>query len=154
MDQGILVSDESFWEKTNELIGESPGIYKLHCYKGNSKEYIPINRLLGTDSEGLLYIGCGKSLSLRVNFLMMALSAAAGKKGYTDISKHSCGYKYRNEKIQQVVPYENLYITVYPNIEKDPYVYEREELEYYENKFGEAPPFNEARSRAKRLFGC
>lgn len=155
MDQYILISHPNFWEECKEVIGNehNSGVYKLHCLKEDKQGYIPIGRLLRKDDEGILYIGAGKLLLARVTHLMMALRSAVGGLGYDNIGIHSCGFKYKSNEIQKVFPYDNLCVTLNPiDVNQDPYLFEREKLEQYEKRYGEAPPFNEARSRAKKLI--
>ncbi len=155
MDQFILLSHPKFWEECKKVIGDEnkSGIYKLRCLIEDKEGYISIGRLLCKDDEGILYIGSGKLLLARTTHLMMALNSAVGGLGYDNIGVHSCGFKYKSNEIQKSFPYNNLCITLHPiDSNKDPYIFEREELEKYEKRYGEAPPFNEARSRAKKLI--
>ena len=153
MEEYILISESHFWDKARTKIGDEqkPGVYKLRCLKEDSQGFIPICRLLGKDDEGILYIGAGKLLLARVTELMMALRSVM-KIDYNNHSKHTCSFKYENINIQQKYPYTKLCVTLYPiDNGNDPYIFERELLENYEKTYGEAPPFNEARSRAKRI---
>jgi hypothetical protein len=131
-------------------IGNTPGIYKLRCRRQNSEEWEHIPRLLKSDENGILYIGSSKQIMWRMGGLIKALSAAIGRNGYKDKSSHVVGHKYCLDKISQRFKHENLWIEIIP-VRSEEKVMEAEELEKYENEFGEAPPFNEGRPQKKCL---
>lgn len=147
-----MIGNTDLWKIINEDIGEVAGVYKLHCLRDEDNlHYIPIPRLLGTDLDGILYIGSSGCLRDRVTSLRKALSGAAKKHGFSDPGAHACGHKYINFKIQNTFPYERLCVTLYPN--RDSAKTEVEILNKYEKEYGEAPPFNEGRPKAKWASG-
>jgi len=112
------------------------GVYKLHCLMSNdNNRFVPINRILGTDMEGVLYIGkTGPGLS-RIGDLIKALSPE-----YKSLSHHA-GIRYaKNRKLQENFPFERLCVTFIPS--EDPDRLEHEEIQNYFQQFGEVPPLN------------
>lgn len=92
-----------------------------------------INRLLGADKEGILYIG--KSIDLK-NRLENIKSSIKNKN-----NKHHFGIKYNKEGfIPSKIKMEDLYISFceYDN----PKCVEEKQLTEYFKIYGELPPFN------------
>ena len=126
------ISSESMWHEINEQHGETGGVYILKCGDDNP---IPINRLLGTDSEGILYIGKADSFTNRVAELKKSISPQY-KSG-----SHECGSRYKSHShIQGAFPYEKLYLSLVSST--DPRSTESDLLQQYEKTFGELPPLN------------
>lgn len=132
----LLLSADDLWEQIHNIYGDAGGVYKLYCLE-DSGDVIQANRLLGTDKEGVLYIGKAVSFVDRVINLKKTLSPPKKRSG------HICGRRYWNERFEKLrlrFPFERLYLTV---IDSDrPEELEREELDVYCKKFGEPPPLN------------
>ena len=125
------LSDQELWGKINEDFGSKGGTYKL-CYKENGKVRV-IGRLLGEDSDGILYIGKA------VSFLERVIELKKDPSYKTDT--HICGRRYnKNKKIQMSFPYRNLFIQLSGH--DNPEEKEKELLHEYFNRFGEVPPLN------------
>lgn len=129
----LQIADKNFWDKVHERHQAKGGLYKIIAISNDHR--VPINRFLGTDNEGILYIGKATSYIDRVIDLKKSISP--DYKG----SGHICGRRYKsNSKIAEQFPYNFLHIeliqTENPKQEEDKY------LKEYFNKFGEAPPLN------------
>ena len=59
----ISLVEDHFWQN----IPESSGVYKIQCIQ--DKKPIKINRVLGIDNQGILYIGKSENLRERLSFL-------------------------------------------------------------------------------------
>lgn len=98
-DEIFLISDDCFYDKIAEVVGDSSGVYKIRCLDKNSN-YKSIYRLLGEDKSGVIYIGSSKLLKHRCSEAKKACSAAYGEQGYTSLSPHQCGPKFNSERIK------------------------------------------------------
>jgi hypothetical protein len=143
------IKDRDIYDKITVDIANSPGCYILCSHEDN--RFRQINRVLDVDLAGVLYIGFGTSLRNRIASLRNALCAASNRDGYSGKSAHGCGHKY-NARFQKIFPFESLKVTLYPvSTNEEAWELEGQLLVEYENQFGEAPPFNEGRPKAKRL---
>ena len=97
----FAISDTTLWDKINNAFGNRGGAYKVVAIK-NEKPII-INRLLGADTNGILYIGKAINYLDRVITLKKSLDRGLSladalqvvKQGevitkYTDTKPHPC----------------------------------------------------------------
>lgn len=132
----LKISEDDFWKKIHMEHEDNGGVYKIISITNGSKN--PINRFLGVDYNGVLYIGKANSFTDRVITLKKSISPKY--KG----TSHICGRRYKsNGNIAKHFPYENLYIELIPT--DNPKKLEDKYLEEYFNKFGEVPPLNAIR---------
>ncbi|MCG9698363.1 hypothetical protein [Shewanella sp. Isolate11] len=130
----IKISSEKMWYDINDVHGQSGGVYILRCLS-ESGGPIPINRLLGTDESGVLYIGKANSFLNRVAELKKSISPDYNS------GSHECGSRYKSHRaITQAFPYKFLYVNLIES--EEPRKVESELLNDYENKYGELPPLN------------
>lgn len=133
MENLLCIADKEFWNKINNLHADKGGVYKLIAVKDNNR--VPINRFLGIDNEGILYIGKATSYIDRVIKLKTSISPEYGGKG------HICGRRYKsNENIAKIFPFDILHLELHHT--ESPSELEDKYLKEYFNKFGEAPPLN------------
>ena len=128
----LRITDAAFHD---EIEGRQ-GIYFLHSLDEHGKPK-PTNRLLGTDMEGVLYIGTTKGRTLSERLADFRKTVLPGYKG----SGHIAGRKYNKLPVlQKAFPYNTLAfsfrICVNPPAEED------KEIESYKQRFGEKPPLN------------
>lgn len=119
------------WRKEMLAANQYPnGVYRLLSPKKK------INRLIGTDEEGIMYIGKGDILSssTRVGKFVNALKNTE--------QEHHGGSRYFTNLIKAQYPIEDLMIHI--RLVKDPEGQEKKELKAYLDTFGELPPFNRA----------
>lgn len=129
----LLFDDKTFWQLINDRHAEKGGVYKIIAVRDGHR--VPINRFLGTDNDGVLYIGKATSFINRV--IELKRSIASDYNGTT----HICGRRYKsNPNIAKLFPYNILHIEL---IETDsPEKLERQFLNEYSNVYGEVPPLN------------
>jgi hypothetical protein len=134
-----LVDSKQLWHQIN-MPGVVGGVYKLHCFTSDDhQDVIPVNRVLGTDNEGVLYIGKADCFLDRVIELKKTILPESEYKTDT----HICGRRYwtkihKNFRIK--FPVKRLCVSL---VKSDtPEKSEKEELEEYCMKFGEIPPLN------------
>ncbi|MDP2904011.1 MAG: hypothetical protein Q8N96_13060 [Methylovulum sp.] len=122
MKKEYLVHHEIWKQIENDIGYNKAGVYKLHCFADDNKSYRATSRLLGQDTDGVLYIGSSKNcLVTRILALRKSLCAAADKyAGFTDINAHQCGKKY-SQAVQTKFPFKSLCVTIYsvPLFEKE-----------------------------------
>jgi hypothetical protein len=129
----LQISDKDFWLKIQNLHKDKGGVYKIIAV--NNGKRVPLNRFLGIDNDGVLYIGKATSYIDRVVSLKKSISP-----NYIGTS-HICGRRYKsNKKIAEVFPFDTLFIELIPT--DNPKELEDIYLKEYFNKFGEAPPLN------------
>ena len=130
------ISSAKMWFDINRQFDKSGGVYILKCSnEDNTFEPIPINRLLKSDKEGILYIGKANCFTNRVADLKKSLSPE-----YTS-SSHECGARYKsNELFLKKLPFNRLFVELHKS--DNPRILEGKFLEKYEREFGELPPFN------------
>lgn len=127
------LSNESLWYQIKEDFEETGGAYKLLCKEDGKVR--PIGRLLGSDLNGVLYIGKADSYLDRVIGLKKTLDPKYKS------APHICGRRYNlNDRIKQAFPYPNLYIQLIGS--DNPVGLEKQLLTDYFDKFGEVPPLN------------
>jgi len=129
----IRFTDKDFYRTIPAI---KRGVYKIYSLDKNDKPR-PINRLLGTDTTGVLYIGCSQDRSLHERL-------ADGIKAFSPVYKscpHSGGKKYTSmPKVQSEFPYSSLAISF--EISDEPRKRESELIDEYRQIFGEEPPLN------------
>lgn len=129
----IHFDDPKFWDIINERHSINGGAYKIIAVRKGQP--VPINRFLGTDTQGVLYIG--KATSYLVRVLTLKKSISPKYKG----SNHICGKRYKsNPNIALQFPYDILYIELLFSAE--PTKFEKILLADYVRIFGEVPPLN------------
>lgn len=123
-------------KKLERDYGDKGGVYKLHCLdKGKDGRFIPINRILGVDPEGVLYIGKANVFHNRIDELMKSVSSIEKR------FLHPAGMRYfSNRRLQERFPSGRLCITVHPS--NNPTDLEIHEMRNYFQKYGEVPPLN------------
>ena len=134
MIKNYKISDKDFWTKINTDFGDSGGLYKLYCVDVNNNR-IGIERVVKSDSKGILYIGKAISFLDRVITLKKSLSPLHHS------SNHDCGARYKSSTfLMEKFPFERLWIELIgcKNIEME----EKTNLKEYEIEFGELPPLN------------
>ena len=130
----LQISNMDFGNTIFKYYKNRGGVYKIIAIEDG--ERIPVNRFLGTDTEGVLYIGKATSFINRVIDLKKSI-APPPYKG----TSHICGRRYKSiPSIAAKFPYELLYVEFFLNY--TPEVKERELLTEYINRFGEVPPLN------------
>lgn len=127
------LSSDTLWNELHEDFKESGGAYILFSKKNG--KIVQIDRFLGKDTEGVLYIGKATSYIIRVIDLKKTLDPSYKS------NPHIGGRRYYlNRRIQEVFPYVNLYVSLYGH--PNPSQKEKALLEEYFQKFGEVPPLN------------
>jgi hypothetical protein len=145
----LLLQDPQLKQKLEENYPWT-GIYRLHCLSSDMKSFIPIERILKTDLDGVLYIGTSAYLPNRIDDLKVSITEAlTSEPRPSPLFRHTCGKKFKNIGVQQKFPIEKLCIQIIPaDKEIDPdnhYILENQEIAKYEGEFGEPPPLNEGR---------
>lgn len=129
-----MLSSDNLWYEIDEVFGDQGGIYLLSCLDDNNKP-IPIHRVLGLDSNGMLYIGKADSFKSRV----IELKKSANPTYKT--TSHECGVRLSEHlRLSDRFPFSKLLVTLIstPNGR----VLESEYLDKYMEEFGELPPLN------------
>lgn len=127
------VVDNRLWDLINAEFGESGGVYIIVGIKNG--EPIPVNRLLGKDLHGILYIGKARSFLDRV--ITLRKSVSPKYKG----TSHEFGVRYKkHNRIQELYLRDSLYLELISTGEPDNE--ERKLLNKYYQAFGELPPLN------------
>lgn len=131
-----LIKDDKLWDKINHGFNNDGGVYKVHCLKNNNESKVhSLTRLLGEDTEGVLYIGKADSFLDRVIDLKKSLLP-----NYKS-ENHHVGLRYnKNQALQSKFKIENLCVSLIKS--SNPSNLEKDELKKYEKIFGELPPFN------------
>jgi len=135
-----LISSENVWEQLQRDHGGKGGAYKLHCLdKSDQNRVEPLNRVLGLDNEGILYIGETSKNHFRIGDLIKSLSPHHKSLG------HHAGIRFSNNiKLRERFPFERLCFTFIPA--ENPKEKESQELQRYFQKYGEVPPLNATES--------
>lgn len=129
----LRFAENTFWDSINERHQQKGGVYKIIAVANGKR--VPVNRFLGTDNEGVLYIGKATSFLDRVIALKKSLSPDY-KSG-----AHICGRRYKGlPKIAEQFPFESLHIQLIAS--DTPEILEAELLNRYRNIYGEVPPLN------------
>jgi hypothetical protein len=127
------IASPTFWDDINRDFGTGGGIYKLFSKRDGKIQ--PINRFLGQDENGTLYIGKATSYIDRVIGLKKTLDPKYKS------SPHICGRRYnKNIRVQEAFPFTDLFVQLESS--DDPVNREKELLLEYFNTFGEVPPLN------------
>ncbi len=126
------------------------GSYRLCCLSDDNKTFVPVERILKTDTAGVLYIGASDYIPNRIQSLKVSiLKTIAREPVHSDLYPHNCGKKYLNKEIQKKFPVEKLCVQILPSNKAENinshYILENEGLKNYERDFGEPPPLNEGR---------
>ncbi len=133
VDKLLYFEDPDFWTIIKETHFDKGGLYKIVAVRDGVR--VPINRFLGTDEEGVLYIGKATSYLDRVINLKKSISP--NYKG----TSHICGRRYKsNPNIALKFPYDLLHIELI--FSEDPEKLEKLFLNAYFKKYGEVPPLN------------
>lgn len=128
----ISLTENIFWKH----IPECGGVYFIKTH--SKKKPIRINRVLGIDEDGILYIGKSENLRERLRMLWRVINPKQ------KATAHTFGKKYNeNKKLREAFPLKSLYISY--GISTDPKVLEFKLLNKYFLKFGEVPPFNSSK---------
>ena len=129
----LQIADEKFWDNIQKRHQDKGGVYKIIAVRNGQR--IPINRFLGTDNEGVLYIGKAISFVDRVIELKKSIDPDYNGTG------HICGRRYKsNPKIAEQFPYDQLFVDLFQT--DKPEEKEKEFFEAYFNTYGEVPPLN------------
>jgi hypothetical protein len=127
------IADNNFWYYIERVFKEKGGVYILFS-KQNDK-IVPINRLLGSDANGVLYIGKADSFLDRVIELKKSLSPDHKS------TNHECGYRWKkHDNINTNYPYQTLHVELIGS--DHPRQLESDKMKEYEKHFGELPPLN------------
>jgi hypothetical protein len=130
--KAITTAEDLFWKN----VPKEGGVYKIQCIQ--NKKPIKINRVLGIDDQGILYIGKSVNLRERLRILKRSLNQK------TKVTGHTFGKKYfENKKLEKIFPLNSLYVSFITTSE--PKTRETELLNKYFAKFGEVPPFNSSK---------
>lgn len=133
MDNLLHIADINFWKCINERHQTKGGVYKIIAVRNDQRQ--PVNRFLGTDNSGVLYIGKAASFIDRVIDLKKSISS-----DYIG-SSHICGRRYKsNPNIATKFPYDILFVELIPS--EMPDELERKLITEYTLIFGEVPPLN------------
>jgi excinuclease UvrABC nuclease subunit len=110
------------------------GIYRIYSLDENENPR-HLQRLLGTDKDGILYIGKSENLNDRVRMLWRVLQP-----NYR-ATAHTFGVNYKSlQVIQNAFPLDTLAIEYEENDTAK--VYEKSLIETYRQLYGEVPPLN------------
>lgn len=114
------------WRKENKDYAHKGGVYTLYAEKN-------VNRVLGVDANGILYIGKGDILSYnnRIGLLINALSGG---------NQHEAGVRYNALGYRTDFPVKQLKVHI--ALVENPERIEAEKLNSYIKQFGELPPLN------------
>jgi hypothetical protein len=150
--KAYLLSDARLYDQVvADHDGLFPGVYRLH-YRGAAGEFDVIPRLLGSDPQGVLYIGTSISVPYRLGSLKKSVCAAYRRDGYIDPSAHQCGKKIiQSSKFIERFLFDGLCVSVQRLDRDDEDIGQREDghtklewrlLSDYFAEFGEFPPLN------------
>ncbi|NBW27613.1 MAG: hypothetical protein EBR38_03460 [Flavobacteriaceae bacterium] len=129
----IRISNKDF----HFQIPSKSGIYKIYSIDERDKPK-HLQRLLGIDQEGILYIGKSENLKDRVRMLWRVLQP-----NY-NATAHTFGLNYKSLlSIQTEFPLETLAIEFEEN--DNAKIFEKEILENYRQLYGEVPPLNSSK---------
>jgi hypothetical protein len=109
------------------------GTYRLRLWNEALTGFSPIQRLLGIDREGTLYIGTSKDLPNRIGTLKKAVCAAYSEhEGYKDPTAHGVG-RMMSKLFTDTFVFERLCVELqtYPPVEGDEFYYYAEEWLIY-----------------------
>ena len=149
--RSYALTDDNTYRDMMAEYGPFPGIYRLHI-RADTGAFDALPRLLGTDMNGVLYIGTSLRVPERIGSLRKSLHAAYKKGVYKATAAHQCGKKIvQCKKFVERFPFEKLCLTVQPCSQPDQEMVQKEsghtKLEWrllteYFSEFGEFPPLN------------
>jgi hypothetical protein len=129
----LQLSDVDLYNKIYAKHSLNSGVYKIISIVDGHR--MPIQRLLGIDLKGVLYIGGSLCLVNRITTFKKTISTSFKS------NNHSGGRRYiKNEKIVKAFPYNSLYVEMTQH--DYPTEIEKQLLDEYFWVFGEAPPLN------------
>jgi len=129
----LQLADNGLWNKINSLYQTKGGVYKIIAVKDGHR--VAVNRFLGTDDKGVLYIGKAASFLDRVIHLRTSIIPPYQS------SSHGGGVKYKaNPNIEKKFPINCLHLELVES--EKPEELERKYLTEYAIIFGEVPPLN------------
>lgn len=129
----LKISDNELWNNINKDFSNRGGVYKIIAVRNGQQQ--PVNRFLGTDNNGILYIGKATSFIDRVIDLKKSISP-----DYNGTA-HICGRRYKaNPNIAKQFPFDILFVELIQS--ETPEELERKLLTEYSTTFGEVPPLN------------
>lgn len=115
-------------------IPQEGGVYWIYSLDDNDVP-VPINRILGIDQSGVLYIGESENLKERLRMLWRVLNPE-----YL-ATAHTFGVNYNAmPEIQARFPLHTIAIQYEVTAHHD--AYETQLIEEYRQQFGEVPPMN------------
>ena len=128
----LNIIEDKFWDNISTRHSDKGGVYRIHWFNSDQTPK-NINRLLETDTQGVLYIGKAESFIYRVIMLKKTLIYKSGG--------HIAGRRINSLKcLTERIPLESLYISL---VQSDfPSELEKKSIKEYVEKFGELPPLN------------
>lgn len=138
----IKLNDPDFKEKIEKSFLDDPGTYVLHWFEDNKPR--KICRLLGTDHEGILYIGrTDKPLWDRVGeSLRLSILANSDPSLVRPFLKGHQALSQKFYRVRKHINVNDLFVDITNEVKETPEKDESYFLEVYASKFGELPPFN------------
>lgn len=111
------------------------GVYKIYLYSSNGP--ITINRFLGGDNSGLIYIGAAEKTTLKYRLENFLRTLDPENK----TNSHSGGNKIKGN--QEIKKFISKHVLMYDVITTASAKFdEKEEIKNYKDQFGEVPPLN------------
>lgn len=136
----LQIADPALKEKIRYAYNEETGTYILHWFRNGKPR--KICRLLGTDCNGIIYIGeTEKTLYSRVSSLAVAILSNSDKFQLVPVE---IGHKTLSKKffrIRKHIDVNDLYVEV-NSCKISPKEDESKLLEEYVASYGELPPLN------------
>jgi hypothetical protein len=117
-------------------IGQQQGVYILYALNSDLSPQ-PINRVLGIDTNGVLYIGqtTQQDFKTRISKFKSVMNPNLAAK------KHSGALNFKEiQKLRERFPISALYVSIIPS--SKPKQEESRLIEEYRQIFGEVPPLN------------
>lgn len=115
---------------------DTPGVYRVFLFDSKGKP-CTINRFIGSDSSGLIYIGAAEKTTIRyrLNAFLRSMDAAYRQ------DNHSGGKKIANsDRLREYIQDHRLFFSAeYCEYAKDK---EFNALKEYVRDYGEVPPLN------------
>ena len=128
-----LLIDSKLYYQIKEQFGDTGGVYTVIWKRSNV--ILPINRFLGIDNGGILYIGMANCFLKRVIDLKKSVCMSENNHGFGKT------LKYLRLKTPLELPSDNeLFIQLFHS--DDPRGLENKKLLNYQIEFGELPPLN------------
>jgi hypothetical protein len=111
------------------------GVYKIYLYSSNGP--ITINRFLGGDNSGLIYVGAAEKSTLKYRLENFSRTMNPINR----INNHSGGNKIKiNQEIRKFILKGVLIYDVITTASAK--LEEKKEIQIYKERFGEVPPLN------------